>query len=296
MILNLAYPAKSSVQYKLTKFSDSHTHITFPELNKYTTDKLTIKTRLASLDDVFILLQTVDAFRTVRPDIVIDLHIAYLICARYDRRMFEGDSFDLKIITDLLSQAKFETITIFEPHSTVSTTLLRAKTLHVLDTPVKEAIAKFPQDKVCIAAPDLGAVKRVEDFAKTLSFEIPVVYCHKDRNPLTGEIRGIKVLNPDQVKENVIIYDDLCDGGKTFTELAKVLRELGKMVAGPNTPEFKPTVSNITLAITHGIFSKGFQEVLGPKDDRLINRIITTNSFRNIAKFECPDVEVIEVI
>jgi phosphoribosylpyrophosphate synthetase len=54
-----------------------------------------------------------------------------------------------------------------------------------------------------------------------------------------------------------IIVDDICDGGRTFIEIAKQL---------PNT-------NSLTLVITHGIFSKGLKEL-----EAYFDKIITTNS------------------
>lgn len=270
MILNLADVKKSDIKYKLIKFSDSHTHVDFENINQvHTVTRVTIKTRLSSLDDVFILLQATQAIRSVRNSIDIDLVITYLICGRYDRPMHQGDSFDLKIITDLIDQQRYSTISVYEPHSAISTALLSAQTVHVMDEHVRKELEKYQNfaenryDNVCIVAPDLGAVKRVEDFAKTLHGEIPIVYCHKDRNILTGEIKGIKILNKDNLRKNVLIYDDLCDGGRTFVELAKEIKN-----------SYDPHAW-ITLAVTHGIFSKGFDAVRP-----WISKIITTNSYK----------------
>jgi ribose-phosphate pyrophosphokinase len=43
--------------------------------------------------------------------------------------------------------------------------------------------------------------------------------------------------------KTVLIIDDICDGGKTFLELGKKLKELG--------------AKSVLLHVTHGIFSKG---------------------------------------
>jgi phosphoribosylpyrophosphate synthetase len=46
-------------------------------------------------------------------------------------------------------------------------------------------------------------------------------------------------------KRDILIVDDICDGGATFIELAKIIK--------PMNP------SSLTLFVTHGIFSKGFE-------------------------------------
>jgi len=43
--------------------------------------------------------------------------------------------------------------------------------------------------------------------------------------------------------KNLVIVDDICDGGRTFIELARVLKEKG--------------ANKVALYVTHGIFSQG---------------------------------------
>ena len=57
--------------------------------------------------------------------------------------------------------------------------------------------------------------------------------------------------------------DDICDGGRTFTGIAKALKN--------------KNAGNIYLAVSHGIFSNGFKKFNG-----LIDSIFTTDSFSNI--------------
>ncbi len=94
-------------------------------------------------------------------------------------------------------------------------------------------------------APDKGAVERATLVQQALGLH-SVVYATKVRNPEDGQILRTEV--PEDVGykgKNLLIVDDICDGGRTFIELAKVLRQ------------FDP--SRIDLYVTHGIFSKGFK-------------------------------------
>ena len=56
--------------------------------------------------------------------------------------------------------------------------------------------------------------------------------------------------------------DDICDGGRTFIELGKVLRAKG--------------ASKLVLSVTHGIFSRGPALVF-----EMFDAIYTTDSIRN---------------
>jgi ribose-phosphate pyrophosphokinase len=293
-ILNLTTCAfgPNYIRYSKTEYPDSHTHL---EINQRALENMIpwmgsveIRTRLPTMDDVFILLQAVDSLRSVCPRIPINLVISYLICGRYDRPMHSGDSFDLKIITDLINAQGFDKITVLEPHSLMTTNLLRATTVHPLDAVLQEELEQFKflnepagtYSDVCLVAPDIGAIKRVETFAKLLGTPIPIVTCNKDRDILSGKINGVIVLNPEAIRNNVYIYDDLCDGGRTFIEVAKELRKqhLGTIPL------------KITLVVTHGLFSKGYEPVI-----KEIDHIITTNSYKLLPS-RPPAVKVVKVI
>ena len=95
-----------------------------------------------------------------------------------------------------------------------------------------------------------------------------MVIGHKNRDPFTGEITHTSISGStgDETKPQThIIFDDICDGGRTFIELAKVLRR--------NTAHH----DRIVLAVTHGLFTKGVDVVL-----EHVDAIYTTNSCANI--------------
>ena len=94
-------------------------------------------------------------------------------------------------------------------------------------------------------APDAGARKRVQALAKKLGVA-DVRYAEKVRDPQTGRITETRV--PDDIPaQPVLVVDDICDGGRTFLELAAALRD--------------KTDQPLYLYVTHGLFSKGFAEL-----------------------------------
>lgn len=102
--------------------------------------------------------------------------------------------------------------------------------------------------------PDHGAHARYQEIIDADT--TPIVF-RKDRDPSTGEIVGMVVdMGSVEKKDIVLIVDDICDGGRTFIEVAKVLTAV--------TPE-------VHLYVSHGIFSKG----LGVLRDAGIKRIFT---------------------
>lgn len=273
LILNLADPVKSGIKYEIIHYPDSHSHV---EITDHPGDIVCLKCRLSSMNDVFLLLQTTDQLRRKNPGVHIHLYVSYLLCGRYDRPMHRDDSFDLRIITDMLKLQNYHSITVFEPHSDVTIALLECGVEHPLDQELKKWLKAYqdPVDlaykRVCLVAPDMGSVKRVQAFVKQLARPIPMVIANKTRDPVTGNVTGIEIFNPTSLQRQVFIYDDLCDGGRTFIELAKAIKQ-------------HKSDCFITLVVTHGIFSKGFDEIL-----KHVDQIITSNSYQEIDVGESP--------
>lgn len=84
-------------------------------------------------------------------------------------------------------------------------------------------------------------------------------HCIKERDQQTGRIISLQIPAADFKNKRVLIVDDICDGGATFIEIARQLKE--------------KQVASIDLYVTHGIFSKGKQILL----DAGINEIHTAD-------------------
>ena len=91
-----------------------------------------------------------------------------------------------------------------------------------------------------------------------------IITASKVRDLDTGKILKTEIPTIDGFgpKMKYVIVDDICDGGRTFIELAKVIKEQ------------KPD-AEIYLIVTHGIFSAGFGEL-----NNYFNKIFTTNSIK----------------
>lgn len=181
----------------------------------------------------------------------------FLPNARYDRHMFKGDAAALKVFANLVNAMEFDAVCSLDVHSNVAENLF--KCFHCI--PQKEFAAHFASDPRIdyLVAPDAGAAKKTEEAAKDV--EKPYITMAKVRNLKTGEITGMRILDDvDLTGKTVMILDDICDGGRTFIEAAKYLREAG--------------AERVELYVTHGIFSKGVENLL----DNGIDHIYTTNS------------------
>ncbi len=196
----------------------------------------------------------------------IDLTISYLMAARMDRQMTESEPFSLRIVAAMLNQAGFRRISIFDPHSDVSTALiLRSKAIGN-ESFVSDCLNHFYQNQIygnyTLISPDAGALKKIYKVAQFVDAP-SVIECSKMRNVKTGQLSDFNTQTLDFQGKTCFIIDDICDGGGTFVGLAALLaqRNAGKIV----------------LIVSHGIFSKGF-------DLANIDAIYTTNSFRDFGE------------
>jgi adenine/guanine phosphoribosyltransferase-like PRPP-binding protein len=172
----------------------------------------------------------------------------------------------------LIGQIGFDRITVYDVHSEMFLKALRINSqlpvTHVKpiecyemafaenwDKPNSTLVPAKPLDFV--VAVDAGAEHRVTQFAE--HYNTGIIRCEKKRDEM-GKITGHQILsgagpNLDQAKDSTFwVIDDLCDGGATFLSVASILRESYK---------FK----NLNLYVTHGLFSKGKDELLKVYDN-----------------------------
>jgi ribose-phosphate pyrophosphokinase len=204
------------------------------------------------------------------------LYLPYFPYARQDRVCVEGEALSCKVMANLINSMGFKNVTINDPHSDVIPALIDK-------CYVNEQAGIFfdmKRQHKCIVdlvvAPDGGAIKKAMKCAKLCGAEFATA--EKVRNVDTGDIVSTK-FNWDALGglggHHVWVVDDICDGGRTFVELAKVIRKKN------------PAVLN--LFVTHGIFSKGVEELFEYYDT-----IVTTDSFLSDAVMH-EDVNVYSV-
>lgn len=194
--------------------------------------------------------------------------IPYLPYARQDRVANVGEPLSVAVMAQLINSIEAEEVAIFDLHSPVAAALidnLREITQDMLlkSRDYREVMSDYFDggNPVTIIAPDSGAEKKALKVAQMSLAGLATA--SKVRNTKTGEITKT-VFHPEESIEchNVLICDDICDGGRTFIELAKVLRE------------HKP--ARIGLFVTHGLFTKGL-EVFDDLIDDIYTLDYTTN-------------------
>jgi ribose-phosphate pyrophosphokinase len=262
MILNLDPNFKpieaNEIQFESFIFSGGEPHIKInPNFNL--SESITITHRINSFNDLGLLCIAVDALQRMGAKLE-NLVIPYFPAARQDRLMIKGEPLTVKVYADIINTLHFKKVIIFDAHSEVTPAVVNNCEVVSNKKFIEKVIQKIGND-VLLISPDGGALKKIYKVSEFLG-GIEVIECSKSRDVKSGKLSGFKVYSENLEGSDCLIVDDICDGGGTFIGLAE---ELKKMNAG-----------KLYLAVSHGIFSKGFGEL------ECFERIFTTDSVKNI--------------
>lgn len=205
-----------------------------------------IRAWLYDSDTIFDMLLTVNAVRKALPGTRIDLIIPYLPYARQDRVCYPGEAFSTEVICNVINGIQPDRLTVYDLHSDISWELLRANELWQVcqyDLLARDGFVELLKDEnMKLVCPDNGAKHKIVDIIDKFNLSPEFIRGEKVRDLNTGNILETKIHGDCQGK-HCFIVDDICDGGRTFIELAKILKENG--------------ATAVSLYVTHGIFSKG---------------------------------------
>lgn len=191
----------------------------------------------------------------------IHLYMPYIPNARQDRVKSSEDVFTLRYFASVINSLEFKSVTVLDPHSSVSEALIDNIIIEKPQKLIEDTIALIEKEEGEIPSmfyPDEGAGKRYSGM-----IPLPYAFGIKKRDWKTGKILGLDVAgDTDNIRDkNILIVDDICSKGGTFYFSAEKLKELG--------------AKNIYLHVTHCENTVFEGELL--KND-LIKRIFTTNS------------------
>ena len=277
--LNLVNPDDVlSCKYEISRFPDGqqsirilqHNYNTFYSLKEQPTPVI-IKSRLNNFQDLELIICANQALKEIGVKSV-KLYIPYCIGGRSDRKFQEGGINYIKtVIAPILNSQNFDEVRVMDPHSDVLEACINNFFKLNNTQLVKFALSNidnkdYAQDRICLVSPDAGAYKKVYDVAKWFGIK-EIITASKVRDLDSGKILKTVVPSLENHNDDIkyVIVDDICDGGRTFVELAKVIKE-----EKPN--------AKIHLVVTHGIFSAGFDEL-----GEYFDGIYTTNSIKDIS-------------
>lgn len=273
MILDLLAPERSEIPWKSATFPDGQPHCAVdPEAISRAAQqgRIDVLARLRSSEDIVRLALIVDSVRSAldlgdesSSPVSVCVHLSYLLGARMDRRIGPGQPDTLRVFAELLkeSMARVDEIRILDPHSPVSLARFPEARAIYPDRFVSFAlqhIEELDSSMPVVVIPDQGAIARTSGILERIGAAHSVAKCSKKRDPNTGALSGFQLESGDVRGRGVVIVDDICDGGGTFTGIAEVLRSHG--------------AKSVHLAVTHGIFSRGIELAY-------IDRVYSTDSY-----------------
>jgi ribose-phosphate pyrophosphokinase len=244
IILQQGYSQEQIVEFSSFPGGEQHVNIKDLDLSRGE-EPIYITAYLKSSNNIMQLLLLTDAIRRVS-DAPIILVLPYLPYARQDRICNYGEALSIDVMANLINSIGARRVQLYDPHSDVSTALIKNVSIFHQSTLVYDLLmSDIAPKKWTILAPDAGSLKKINCLYEDAELE-PYVTATKIRNPKDGKITDIKIYGTVRMKD-IIIIDDICDGGATFIGLAKELRER--------------QARSIRLYVTHGIFSKGLGEL-----------------------------------
>jgi ribose-phosphate pyrophosphokinase len=185
--------------------------------------------------------------------------VPYVGFARQDRVAKEGRPLGARVLGDVLGAGRFRQVIAVDLHSPVAASCIDAPVTHLTAVPTLAAAlrASLREDAV-VVAPDLGAVKLAETYARLL--DLPLAVVSKIRvsphevsvRSVVGDVRGKRPL----------LVDDMISTGATLAAA------LDALIATGCRPE-------VTLAATHGLFVGGAAERLSRPE---VARVLVTDS------------------
>jgi len=261
------------IEYKSFLFAGGEPHIKISN-NFDAALPVTITHRINSFNDLGLICITVDALKRMGVK-EINLFIPYFPAARQDRVMVPGEPLSVKVYADIINAMALASVTVFDPHSEVTPALLYNCVTVSNHEFIKQVITKIGTD-VKLISPDGGALKKIYKVSEFLG-GAEVVECSKSRDVKTGKLSGFKVYSDDLAGADCLIVDDICDGGGTFIGLAEALKA--------------KNAGKLYLAISHGIFSKGFDEL-----GKYFEQIFTTDSIKEVDHAGVTQIKLAEIL
>jgi ribose-phosphate pyrophosphokinase len=276
-VMNLVLQDNGIIKYSISKFPDGQQMVDILNTVEVKGCDVWIFARLNTFTDLEVIVCANQALKEAGAKTV-SLFVPYFIGARSDRKFKEGSVNYLKsVIGPLINSQGFARVKVFDPHSDVLEACLdnyeKVSNLEL----VKWALPKIDntnaaRERVVLVSPDAGSLKKIYEIADYFKID-RVIIASKHRDLKTGKITRTDVpgLNDYPSNSKFVIIDDICDGGRTFIEVAKAI----KSNIWPNDRKFS---GEIHLIVSHGIFSSGFSDL-----SEYVDKIFCTDSYSSIS-------------
>lgn len=213
----------------------------------------TVRVIYKDSEDLIHLALIANAVREMAGDLPLYLDLPYIPYGRQDRVCSPGEPFSLKVFGDIINSLNFTAVYTVDPHSAVSARCINrlmpvTAALLIASGDYAGVRSLVQEETPVLLSPDQGGDARVREVAFALSARrihcTPAV-ANKCR---VGEKVKFTHIPEICAGRNVLVIDDLCDGGATFLALADALQQA--------------RAGDLYLYVTHGFFTKGTRELL----------------------------------
>jgi len=207
----------------IPRFSDGEFQ---PSLNESVRgcDVFFIQSTTPPFDNLFELLLMIDAAKRASAHNVIAV-IPYFGLARQDRKDQPRVPIGSKMVANILRAAGADRVMTMDLHAPQIQGFFDIPVDHLDSTVIFIPYIKSLNlgDNIVLAAPDIGASKRVREFAKVLQCEM--VICDKARKR-ANEIASMTIIG-DVSGKDVVLIDDICDTANTLAKASKLIMDNG---------------------------------------------------------------------
>ncbi len=174
-------------------------------------------------DNLMELCLMIDAAKRASAHKVVAV-IPYYGLARQDRKDKPRVPIAAKMVADILTAVGADRVMTMDLHAPQIQGFFNIPVDHldasVIFVPYIKSL-KLPNLK--LAAPDVGASKRVRFFAQAMNVEM--VICDKERK-IANEVASMTIIG-DVKGYDIVLIDDLCDTANTLCKAAQLLKEKG---------------------------------------------------------------------
>ena len=250
-------------------------------------DVFVIQPTMPPADNLMELLMLIDAAKRASAHKVVAV-IPYFGLARQDRKDKPRVAIGAKLVANMLMAAGVDRVMTMDLHADQIQGFFDIPVDHLDSTVIFIPYIKSLQtNDLLLAAPDVGATKRVREFAKYLGVEM--VICDKARKR-ANEIASMTVIG-DVTGKDVVLIDDICDTANTLCKAAALIKSQGAksvravcthpVLSGKAYENLENSVlEEIILCDTIPIKAGNYKKIKVLSVDRLFS-----NAIRNVSEF-----------
>lgn len=182
----------------------------------------------------------------------------YFGYARQDRRAVGREPVAARLIADIIGASGIDRAVLVDLHTPATEAFFSIPVEQLSAVALLSAAVSPVADRAVVVAPDLGAVRLAEQYARLLN--LPMATIQKVRTgPAAVRVREIV---GDVRQRTPLIVDDMISTGHTVAAAVRALLAAG-------------CEPDITVVVSHGLFVGGAEQVLA---NLPISRIVTTDS------------------